>query len=179
MNELFYTEYGDFMKVEHTLKPIYHKDSKVLILGSIPSVKSRQEKFYYAHPQNRFWKTLSTIYEEKIPQTIDEKLSFLNKHHIALFDVIQSCTINGSSDSSIKDIIPNDLTPILMNSQIKAIFTTGKKAYSLYQKYIFPKTKINVIYLPSPSPAHCRKGIDQFLIQEYQKIKYYTNEIKK
>lgn len=81
------------MKVEHTLKPIYHKDSKVLILGSIPSVKSRQEKFYYAHPQNRFWKTLSTIYEEKIPQTIDEKLSFLNKHHIALFDVIQSCTI--------------------------------------------------------------------------------------
>ena len=93
MNELFYTEYGDFMKVEHTLKPIYHKDSKVLILGSIPSVKSRQEKFYYAHPQNRFWKTLSTIYEEKIPQTIDEKLSFLNKHHIALFDVIQSCTI--------------------------------------------------------------------------------------
>ena len=121
------------MQVNHTLKPIYDKNSKVLILGSIPSVKSREVGFYYSHPKNRFWKTLSKIYNEEIKDTKDERIQFLKKHHIALFDVLKSCDISASSDSSIKDPIPNDLNSILKEADIKAIFTTGNKAYQLYQ----------------------------------------------
>ena len=101
---------------------------------------------------------------------------FLKKHHIALFDVIQSCVIEGSSDQSIQNVIRNDLQPILEKSQIQAIFTTGKKAYHLYQKYIYPKTKIKAISLPSTSPAYCKKGVLEELVQEYQKIIPYTND---
>ena len=99
----------------------------------------------------------------------------MKKHHIALFDVLKSCYINSSSDASIKNPIPNDLTEILNTANIKAIFTTGKKAYQLYQKYIYPKTRIEAIYLPSTSPANCKKGIEDILKQEYQKIKTYTD----
>lgn len=161
------------MKINHTIEPIYDKNSKVLILGSIPSVTSREEGFYYAHPRNRFWKTLEKIFAEKIGDSKQEKISFLKKHRIALFDVIQSCDISASSDSSIKNPIPNDLTPILDIANIKAIFTTGQKAYSLYQKYCYPHTKIKAILLPSTSPANCPKGIENKLIQEYSKIKEY------
>lgn len=147
------------MQIKHTLDPIYDKNSKVLILGSIPSIKSREKGFYYAHPQNRFWKTLSQVYEEEIGQTKEEKITFLKKHNIALFDVLQSCDISASSDNSIKNPIPNDLTPILKNSNIKTILTTGLKAYSLYQKYCYPKTKIKAHLLPSTSPANCKRGI--------------------
>lgn len=167
------------MKVYHTLEPIYDKYSKVLILGSMPSMKSKEVGFYYGHPKNRFWSTLSAIYEETIDDSITSKIQFLKKHHIALFDVIKSCDIEGSSDSSIKNVVPNDLTEILKQSQIQTIFTTGKKAYQLYQKYIYPKTKIKAISLPSTSPAYCKKGIEQLLIKEYKKIKVYTNELKK
>lgn len=167
------------MKVYHTLKPIYDHQSKVLILGSMPSIKSKEVGFYYGHPKNRFWSTLATIYEEKIDECIESKIQFLKKHHIALFDVIQSCEIEGSSDSTIKHVIPNDFTEILNHSQIQAIFTTGKKAYQLYQKYVYPKTKIQAISLPSTSPAYCKKGVEEILIKEYQKIKLYTNELEK
>ena len=163
------------MKITHELKPIYDEYSKVLILGSIPSVKSREEGFYYAHPKNRFWTTLSKVYEEKLPVTIQEKIAFLKKHHIALYDVLASCEIAASSDSSIKNPVPNDFTEILNNSNIKTIFTTGKKAYTLYQKYCFPKTKIEAIYLPSTSPANCPKDIEETLITSYKKIKEITD----
>ncbi len=163
------------MKVNHTLKPIYDKNSKILILGSIPSIASRDANFYYAHPQNRFWKTLEKIFNENIDNDIDSKIEFLYKHNIALFDVIKSCDINSSSDSSIKNVIPNDLTKILKNSKIDTIFTTGKKAYTLYNKYIYPKTNIEAIYLPSTSPANSKKGIENILIEEYSKIKDYLN----
>lgn len=162
------------MMIEHTLKPIYDKNSKVLILGSIPSIKSRKVGFYYAHPQNKFWKILAKIYNENIPNNKKEKITFLKKHNIALFDVLKSCDIKSSSDSSIKNPIPNDLTPILNKTNIKTIFTSGKKAYNLYQKYCYPKTKINAIYLPSTSPANCPKGIEEKLIQTYSKIKEIT-----
>lgn len=163
------------MKITHELKPIYDEYSKVLILGSIPSIKSREEGFYYAHPKNRFWTTLSKIYEEKLPITIQEKIAFLKKHHIALYDVLASCEIAASSDSSIKNPVPNDFTEILNNSNIKTIFTTGKKAYTLYQKYCFSKTKIEAIYLPSTSPANCPKDIEETLITSYKKIKEITD----
>ena len=158
------------MKVYHTLEAIYNKYSKVLILGSIPSVKSREKNFYYAHPRNRFWKTLSKVYNEEIT----DKKEFLLKHKIALFDVIKECDIEASSDSTIKNVVPNDLSEILENSKIEAIFTTGTKAYSLYQKYIYPKTNIKAIPLPSTSPANSKKDIVNILIKEYSIIKKYT-----
>ena len=158
------------MKVYHTLEPIYNNNSKVLILGSMPSVKSREENFYYAHPRNRFWKTLSKVYNEEIT----DKKEFLLKHKIALFDVIKECDIEASSDSTIKNVVPNDLSEILENSKIEAIFTTGTKAYSLYQKYIYPKTNIKAIPLPSTSPANSKKDIVNILIKEYSIIKKYT-----
>ncbi len=160
------------MKVYHTLEPIYNQNSKVLILGSIPSVKSREENFYYAHPRNRFWLTLSKVYNEEIT----DKKEFLLKHKIALFDVIKECDIEASSDSTIKNVIPNDLSEILENSEIEAIFTTGTKAYTLYQKYIYPKTKIEAIPLPSTSPANSKKDIEEILLESYLKIKDYTNK---
>ena len=163
------------MLVEHTLEPIYDKNSQVLILGSIPSLKSREVGFYYSHKKNRFWQTLSQVYQEEIPDSKEAKIKFLKKHHIALFDVLKSCYINSSSDASIKNPIPNDLTEILNTANIKAIFTTGKKAYQLYQKYIYPKTRIEAIYLPSTSPANCKKGIEDLLKREYQKIKNFTD----
>lgn len=163
------------MHVTHTLEPIYDKNSKVLILGSMPSVKSREIGFYYSHPKNRFWKTLEAIYNEKIGETKNEKIMFLKKHNIALFDVLKSCDISSSSDSSIKNPIPNDLLPIINKSNIKAIFTTGKKAYQLYHKYCYNDTKIEAILLPSTSPANCPKGIEEKLITTYSRIKDYTN----
>lgn len=163
------------MKVNHTLKPIYDSNSKVLILGSIPSVKSREAGFYYAHPKNRFWKTLEKVYNEKIGEAIDDKTKFLIKHHIALFDVLKSCDISSSNDSSIKNPIPNNFKPILKESNIKIIFTTGQKAYQLYKKYCYPKTKMEAILLPSTSPANCPKGIEEKLINAYSQIKKYTD----
>lgn len=159
------------MKVIHPLNPIYDENSQVLILGTMPSVKSREQNFYYAHPQNRFWKTLARVFLTEIGETPEEKTNFLLKNNIALFDVLKSCEINSSSDVSIKNPVPNNLLPILKNSKITTIFTTGKKAYELYNKYCLPKTKINAIYLPSPSPANCPKNIENILVSEYQQIK--------
>ena len=159
------------MKVVHPLKPIYDENSQVLILGTIPSVKSREFNFYYAHPQNRFWKTLSNVFDSKIGETTEERTDFLLKNNIDLFYVLKSCDINSSSDISIKNPIPNNLLPILKKSKITTIFTTGKKAFELYNKYCLPKTKINAIYLPSPSPANCPKNIENILVNEYKKIK--------
>ena len=140
--------------VYHTLEPIYDENSEVLILGSMPSVKSREIGFYYAHPQNRFFKVLAGVFEEEFPMTKEDKIQFLKKHHIALFDVLKSCEIDGSKDSSIQNIEVNDLTPILENSKITKIYTTGKKAYELYEQYCYPKTGIHAIYLPSTSMAN-------------------------
>lgn len=142
-------------------------------MGSIPSVKSREIGFYYGHPKNRFWKTLEKVFNEKIGDSKEEKIDFLKRNHIALFDVLKSCEISSSSDNSIKNPVPNDLIPIINNSEIKAIFTTGQKAYKLYQKHCFPETKIEAIPLPSTSPANCPKGIEEKLLIEYSKIKKY------
>ena len=163
------------MKVLHPLEPIYDENSKVLILGTMPSIKSREVGFYYGHPQNRFWTTLSKVYQEEIGKTRKEKISFLRKHHIALFDVLKSCDITSSKDSSIKNPIPNNLKPIIKNTKIQFIFTTGNKAYQLYQKYCYPKTKIQAIKLPSTSPLYCPKGIDELLEKEYKQIREYTD----
>ena len=164
------------MVVEHTIEPVYFKDSKVLILGSIPSVKSRELGFYYAHPKNRFWKTLEVVFNEKIGDTKEEKIKFLKDHKIALFDVIKSCEINSSSDSSIKNAIPNDIASILKQTNIRTIFTTGKKSYELYMKYCYSSTKLEAIYLPSTSPANCPKDIEEKLKESYKLIKQKIEE---
>lgn len=155
-------------RVVHNLLPFYNKDSKILILGSIPSVKSREAGFYYAHPQNRFFKILSDIYEEIEPVSIEDKKLFLAKHKIALWDVIKSCTITGSSDSSIKDVVVNDIKTLIKNTNIKRIYTTGKKAYNLYNKYLLNDVGIKAIYLPSSSPANQTKKYSE-IVNEYKK----------
>lgn len=139
-----------------------------MILGSLPSVKSRKKNFYYAHPQNKFWKIFSDLFNEDIENNNLSKKGFLLKHNIALWDVIKSCTIIGSSDSSIKDVIPNDINYIINNSKVNKIYTTGKKAYQLYNRYCLESTKIEALYLPSTSAANASISYDN-LLEEYKK----------
>lgn len=143
------------MLVYHTLDPFYDKDSTVLILGSMPSVESRKQNFYYAHPNNQFWRLLADVYEEDI----SDKKEFLREHHIALYDVIESCEIEGSKDSSIQNVVVNDIASLVSKTKITKIFTNGKKAYHLYCKYLEETVGIAAVYLPSSSPL-------------YQKMKY-------
>ncbi len=160
------------MRVNHILKPIYNQDSKILILGTIPSPKSREIGFYYGHPQNRFWKVISDILNEKHPETKEEKINMILKHHIALWDVLESCEIEGASDSSIKNARPNDLNKIIQKSKIKTIFVTGKTAEKLYNKFCEEQTNIPCIYLPSTSPANCSLKYED-LKQQYKIILKY------
>lgn len=152
----------------HTLQPIFDKDSKILILGTFPSVKSRQANIYYGNPQNRFWKVLSIVLNKPFPETREDKIAFLLDNHIALWDVISSCEIENSSDSSIKIPKPNDFSLILSQANILQIFTTGKMATNLYTKF----TGRESIYLPSPSGANCAVSLDK-LIESYSIIKKY------
>lgn len=147
----------------HNIYPFFNKNSEILILGSLPSIKSREEGFYYAHPQNKFWKVLSSIFKEDIPVSIEDKKIFLNKHHIALWDVVKSCTIIGSSDSSIRNVTANDISSIIKKSKITKIYTTGKKAYHLYNKYLVKGIGIEAIYLPSTSPANASISYEKLI----------------
>lgn len=155
-------------KVKHELKPIYDENSKILILGTMPSMKSREVGFYYAHSQNRFWWVLEQIFEEKI----EDKTIFLLDNHIALWDVLAACTITGSSDASIKNAKPNNLQKIVKESKIEVIFTTGKTAYQYYLKFFKDKIHLPVFCLPSTSPANCKVKNEE-LINEYSIIKKY------
>lgn len=150
----------EYQNIHHTFEPVYDENSRILILGSFPSVKSRENHFYYGHPQNRFWKVLASILEEEVPETIEEKKAMLLNHHIAIWDVIESCTILGSSDTSIKDVVVNDFTEILQNSKIEKIFVNGTKSYELYHKYAEKKTGIKAVRLPSTSPANAAWKLD-------------------
>lgn len=159
--------------IEHPFEPIYDKNSRILILGTMPSIKSRQKNFYYAHPQNKFWKVLSIVFKEKMPVTEIQKTEFLLRHHIALWDVLFSCEIENSSDSSIKNPKVNAIELLIKKTKIKVIFTNGKKAYTLYQKYVYPITKIKAISLPSTSPANIGNFSLEELIRHYQIIASY------
>ena len=147
-------------RVEHTIPVFCPKGSRILILGTIPSPKSRAFGFYYGHPQNRFWRVLADVLEEDIPETNDEKKAFLLRNHIGLWDVLASCEINGASDSSIKNPVPNDFTEILSRGEIQSIYTTGRKATDLYKRYCYPDTQVEAIMLPSTSPANCRVSFE-------------------
>ena len=155
--------------VLHNIPPEYDKGSKILILGSFPSVKSREQEFFYGHSKNRFWKVVSTVFCDSEPITIEDKKAFLHKHKIALWDVIKSCEITGSADSSIKDVVPNDLNVVLDNSNVSKIFINGKTAYKYYKKYIESSINIPAVCLPSTSPANAGVGLNK-LIEEWSII---------
>ena len=140
--------------LHHTIAPVYDARSRVLILGSFPSVKSREAAFFYGHPQNRFWRVLAALTGAPVPQSIPEKRALLLNHGIALWDTIASCEITGSSDSSIRNVTPNDLTPILQTAKIQKIYCNGTASWQLYQKYLLPRTKLPEEKLPSTSPAN-------------------------
>ena len=157
----------EYTYVEHNFEPIYDKSSRILILGTLPSVKSRENQFYYGHPQNRFWKVIAAICKETVPQTIEEKKELLLWNHIAIWDVIHSCKIVGSSDNSIQDVVVNDFTDILNSAPIEQIFANGAKAYALYQKYALNQTGREIIKLPSTSPANAGYGLER-LCEEWR-----------
>ncbi len=146
----------------HPFSPIYDEKAKILILGTFPSVKSRENEFYYGHPQNRFWKVLSAVFSDTLPETIPEKRDFLLKHRIALWDVIQSCNITGSADSSIKKAVPNDIPGLLEKTQIKKVFCNGKKAHGLYLQH-FKSISLPVKALPSTSPANAAWSLEKLI----------------
>ena len=154
----------------HPFAPVYDENSKILILGTFPSVMSRQNNFYYGHPRNRFWQVLAAVLKCPVPKTIDEKKAFLLKSGIALWDVLQSCEIQASSDASIKKPIPNDLSEIFQKADIKSVFSNGKSAYNLYMKHCYPKTNRCIISLPSTSPANASFSLDN-LIHAWQIVK--------
>ena len=141
-------------EILHSIAPVYSQNSRILILGSFPSVRSREVGFFYGHPQNRFWRVLSSLLGEAVGQTVDEKKSFLLTHGIALWDVIASCEIVGSSDASIRNAVPNDLSCILDTAPVGAVFTNGATAHRLYRKYLYHATGISDVCLPSTSPAN-------------------------
>lgn len=152
--------------VEHPFDPVWDCESKILILGSFPSVKSREQMFFYGHPRNRFWTVVSILLKVEEPVTTEEKRAMLLNNRIALWDVISSCDIYGSSDSSIKNAVPNDIGFIIKNSKIERIFTNGATADKLYKKYILPATGIEAMRLPSTSPANAAKSVDE-LVKEW------------
>ena len=147
----------------HPIPPLYDRDSRVLILGSFPSAKSREAGFFYGHPQNRFWKVLAAVFEEDTPKTIEEKRTFLLRNHVAVWDVIHSCDIEGSSDASIRNVVPNDLGEILRSAKIDAIYVNGKTAQKYYEKYAYPKIQRPVTVLPSTSPANAAWSLERLI----------------
>lgn len=160
----------EYINLKHTFEPVWNKNSKVLVLGTFPSVKSREYGFYYGHPQNRFWKVAAAITGQNIPVTIEDKKKLLLGNNIALWDVIASCSIKGSSDSSIKDVVANNLVQLLDESNITRIYANGAKAYELYMKYSYEKTGMEIIKLPSTSPANAVYTLEK-LIAAWNNIK--------
>lgn len=150
-------------QVTHEFEPVFNQDSKVLVLGTFPSVKSRENQFYYGHPQNRFWKVIARLTDSEVPETIEEKKALLLEHGIAVWDVIASCEIKGSSDSSIRNVVPADLNRILKECNIRRIYANGRTAEKLYEKYSKSRTGREITGLPSTSPANAAYSIDRLM----------------
>lgn len=153
----------------HSIEPIFDAESRVLILGTMPSPKSREVQFYYGHPQNRFWRVLAAVLGEEVPQSVPEKKAMLLRHRIALWDVLAECEITGASDSSIRNPVANDLSVILNHAPVQAVFTTGATAWKLYTRLQKPHTGIEAVRLPSTSPANCAVKMEA-LTEAYKAI---------
>jgi len=158
-----------YQTIVHPLPPFYQLNSRILILGSFPSIKTREMGFFYGHAQNRFWPIVANLFEDEIPQTIEQRKDFLQRHQIAAWDTIYQCDIIGSSDSSIRNVVPTDLKPILQQSSITRIFTNGGTSDKYYKKYQEPLLGIKAIKLPSSSPANARFSLER-LIEEWRII---------
>jgi hypoxanthine-DNA glycosylase len=156
-------------RIDHPFGPLFNEDSRVLILGSFPSVKSREQQFFYGHPQNRFWKVLAALYHQEIPATVEQKKELILANRLALWDSIGSCVITGSSDASIRDVRANDLRIILDNSPIEKICCNGRKSHEMYQKYIQSEIGREAICLPSTSPANAQFSLEK-LIEAWSEI---------
>lgn len=152
---------AEYQHIVHPFGPLYNEESTILILGSLPSVKSREQQFFYGHPQNRYWKLIARLFDEPEPTTIEEKKALVLKHHIAMWDTIYSCDIKGSSDSSIKNVVPTDLKAIVDNSKITRVFCNGKTSGKYYHKYQEKILGIPAIELPSTSPANAAWQLDR------------------
>ena len=150
-------------QLEHPFPPVVDENCRILILGSFPSVKSREDGFFYGHPQNRFWRMLAAIFDEDVPADIPAKKAFLLQHHIALWDVIASCEINGSSDASVKNAVPVDIARVMQIASIERIICNGNLAYKLYQRHLEPLTGIQAISLPSTSPANAAWSLERLV----------------
>ena len=159
-------------RITHAFHPVFDSESRILILGTMPSPKSRELGFYYSHPRNRFWPVLARILGEDIPETPEEKANFALRHKIALWDVLAECDIEGASDSSLKNAVPNDISVILNSAEIKAVFCTGSTAAKLYKKFIEPETRIPAIAWPSTSPANAKVKFEE-LAEKYKMILEY------
>ena len=145
---------SEYQHIVHPIPPLYDAESQILILGSFPSVKSREMAFFYGHPQNRFWRVVSEIFEDAFPETVEERSAFLHRHHIAAWDVIHSCDIVGSYDASLKNVVANDLSVILDAAPIREIYVNGKTAEKMYLRYTKERTGREAVCLPSTSPAN-------------------------
>lgn len=156
--------------LRHTIDPVFDARSRVLMLGSFPSPKSREVGFFYGHPQNRMWRVLTAVTgESAVPRTTEERTAFLLRNRIAMWDVIASCTIEGASDASIRDVVPNDLSRILDVAPIEAVFCTGGKSHQLYRRYQEPATGISAIKLPSTSAANASWSLER-LVGAYRAV---------
>lgn len=160
--------------VRHTIDPVFDVDSRVLMLGTMPSPKSRETGFYYGHPQNRFWKVMAALFDEPVPEGNGQKRDLALRHGVALWDVLSECTIEGASDGTIADCVPNNIGSILAKAPIQAIFCTGTKAAELYGRYCEPQTGVACTRLPSTSPANAAKTLDQ-LVEAYRIILPYCS----
>lgn len=154
---------AEYEHVVQPFAPVYDEHSKVLILGSLPSVKSREQGFYYGHPQNRFWKVTAAVFGEPVPETIEEKKEMLLRNRLAVWDVIESCDIIGSSDSSVKNAEAADVAGLLSSLAIERVYVNGALAGKLYDQYLFEKTGIGAVRLPSTSPANARWNLEALI----------------
>ena len=150
-------------RIIHPFGPLFNESSRVLILGSFPSVKSREQQFFYGHPQNRFWKVLAALYQQDVPVTVDQKKALILENHLALWDSVASCVITGSSDASIREVRANDLSVILDNSAVRKIFCNGKTSWQMYEKWIRPATGREAVCLPSTSPANAQWTLNRLI----------------
>ena len=157
------SENGAWAHVVHGFPPVWDAGSRVLVLGTLPSVKSREQRFYYAHPRNRFWQVLAAVFGESVPCGVEEKTALLLRNGVALWDVVRECDIRRSADSSIRNAVPNDIRPILADAQIRAVCANGAAAKALYDRLLLPQTGREAIRLPSTSPANAAASLDALI----------------
>ncbi len=162
--------------IVHPFPPLYDENSRILILGSFPSVKSREQRFFYGHPQNRFWKVTAGVLECEVPRDIPEKREMLLTHGVALWDSIARCEIEGSSDASITGVVPNDLSPIFEAADIRQVFCNGKKSFEMYAKHLESLTGRPAVCLPSTSPANAAWSLERLTAYWAERLRPFLRE---